>query len=849
MSEKRIDIESLIKHFRQEKYEEAFIDTFVKRMIFSLAKDNYGATGRDYYMSAAYAAKDHLVSRWAKTQQEYYHQDSKRVYYMSMEFLTGRALGNNLVNLGLYDICKSELEKAGLDLDYLIEYEPDAGLGNGGLGRLAACFLDSMATLQLPGYGYGIRYEYGIFRQQMKDGYQIEVPDNWLRYENPWENARPEYIYPIHFYGNVTQHQTPKGDIKYSWENADVVMAMAYDTPIPGYGCNTVNTFRLWSAKSSHDFNLEYFNRGDYVDAMEHKSESETISKVLYPEDSTHEGKQLRLKQEYFFVSATLQDILRRFDKVTKDINLLPDKVAIQLNDTHPAMAVVELMRLFIDERNMDWDTSWDITRKVFSYTNHTILPEALERWKVSLLDELLPRHMQLIYEINRRFLKEVWIHNPGDNERQQRMSLIEEGDEKKVRMANLSIVGSHSVNGVSELHTEIIKNNLFRDFYELTPEKFNCKTNGVTQRRWLYLSNPRLSDLLEEKIGTGFVTDLYELKKLIPLAKNKTFQKKWQEVKHQNKVEFARYVNDKFGFRIDPNSMFDIQIKRMHEYKRQLMNVLHVIHLYKQLRDGKLENFAPRTIIFAGKAAPGYHMAKLIIKLITSVGDIVNNDPLLDDKLKVIFLPNYSVSMAQRIFPAADLSEQISTAGMEASGTGNMKFSLNGALTIGTLDGANIEIGEEVGAENIFICGLKIEEVKELKAHGYNPMDYYNSNYELKTIIDMITNGYFNPDEPDLFRPITDSLLYQGDQYCVLADFESYIKCQHAVSKTYLNQEKWTEMAILNVANMGKFSTDRTIKQYAEEIWNIKPVHISFKDDKKIKGKSPKKKKFSKKK
>jgi starch phosphorylase len=729
----------------------------------------------------------------------------------------------------LYETGKTSLQQAGLDLEELEELESDAGLGNGGLGRLAACFMDSMATLQLPAYGYGIRYEYGIFHQYIRDGYQVERPDNWLRYVNPWEIARPEFLYSVHFYGDVQHHTHSDGEEHYRWVNTDNVMAMAYDTPIPGYGNHTVNTLRLWSSKSSRDFDLEDFNRGDYMQAVEHKSESETISKVLYPEDSTMQGKELRLKQEYFFVSATLQDILRRYDKYHKTMDELPDKVAIQLNDTHPALGIAELMRILVDERHVPWEKAWDITTRVFAYTNHTVLPEALERWKVSLLERVLPRHLLIIYEINRRFLDQVWIHNPGDHERVQRMSLIEEFPEKQVRMANLCIVGSHSVNGVSALHTDIIKQRIFKDFYELTPDKFNNKTNGITQRRWLALANPRLTSLLTEYIGPAFITDLYELKKLIPLADDPVFQDKWRAVKYQNKVEFVEHVKHLTGELVHPDSIFDVQVKRLHEYKRQLLNVLHVIYLYTKMRQNPQGEFVPRTVFFAGKAAPGYAMAKLIIKLITSVGHLVNHDPAARGKLKVVFLPNYRVSLAQRIFPASDLSEQISTAGTEASGTGNMKFALNGAVTIGTLDGANVEIIEEVGEDNIFIFGMKAHEVAELKGRGYNPLDYYHGNPDLKNVLDQITNNLFCPECLGLFRPITDSLLYQGDHYCLLADFDAYVKCQQRVADTYQDQQKWTRMSILNVANTGKFSSDRTIQQYADEIWNVKPVKIEM--------------------
>lgn len=829
MPPQKVDITDIERICIREKQEEPFIKAFVKRLLYTLSKDKYSATRRDYLFSAAYAIRDQLVARWVKTQQEYYHQDVKRIYYLSMEFLMGRALANNMINLGLYESCYKSLLDAGLDLEELREMENDAGLGNGGLGRLAACFLDSMATLQLPGYGYGIRYEYGIFYQRIRDGFQIETPDNWLRYGNPWEIARPEYLYPVKFYGEVQNHTHPNGEVHYKWVNTDAVMAMAYDIPIPGYGNNTVNTFRLWSSKSSRDFNLDYFNRGDYMQAVEQKSETETISKVLYPEDSTMQGKELRLKQEYFFVAATLQDILRRYDKYHDTPDLLPEKVAVQLNDTHPALAIVELMRILVDDRHTPWDKSWEITTKVFAYTNHTILPEALERWKVSLFETLLPRHLGIIYEINRRFLDQVWIHNPGDHDRLQRTSLIEETPEKKVRMAHLCIVGSHSVNGVSALHSEIIKQKVFKDFYELTPNKFNNKTNGITQRRWLVSANPDLTRLIDEYIGSAFITDLDQLKKLIPLADNPEFQEKWHGVKHHNKVNFANWIEKHCEEAINPDSLFDFQVKRMHEYKRQLLNVLHVVHLYMKLHQDPNYDATPRTVFFAGKAAPGYAMAKLIIKLINAIAHLVNNDPLTKEKLKVVFLPNYSVSLAEKIFPAAELSEQISTAGTEASGTGNMKFALNGALTIGTLDGANVEIREEVGDENIFIFGMKTPEVEELKANGYNPLDYYYANPDLKRVIDMIANGLFCPEKLDLFSPITESLLQKGDHYCLLADFDSYIACQQRVSEMYKDWRAWTKMSILNVANIGKFSSDRTIREYAADIWNVKPVKIEM--------------------
>jgi len=726
------------------------------------------------------------------------------------------------------DECHKAMHKLGYDLEQIRELEWDAGLGNGGLGRLAACFLDSLASLEIPGYGYGIRYEYGIFNQKIVEGYQVEAPDNWLRYGNPWEIARPEYLYPVHFHGRVLQYKDRNNRLVNEWLDTEEVLAMAYDTPIPGYGNNTVNTLRLWSAKASRDFDFTYFNEGDYMKAVELKNDSENISKVLYPNDNVFEGKELRLKQEYFFVSATLQDIIRRYRKHHDNFDKFAERNAIQLNDTHPAIAIPELMRILVDIEGLSWEEAWEITTKTFAYTNHTVLPEALEKWTVELFEYLLPRHLQVIYEINHRFLNEVRYKYPGDEARLVRMSLIEEAPEKRIRMANLAIVGSHSINGVAALHTEIIKNELFLDFYEMYPERFNNKTNGITQRRWLKKCNPKLSNLISREIGDAWTTDLYQLQQLKPLAEVASFRQEWQEVKKLNKEKLADLIKQENNLLVDTNSIFDCQIKRLHEYKRHLLNALHIITAYNKIKDNPTKDFVPRTVIIAGKAAPGYRMAKLIIKLITSIGDVVNNDPGIRGLLKVAFLANYRVSLAEKIFPASDLSEQISTAGTEASGTGNMKFALNGALTIGTMDGANIEICEEVGRDNIFIFGLTTDEVKELKPK-YNPYDYYRENLELKRVLDMIQDGYFSPHHRDLFHPIVDSLLKDGDNYLLLADYASYIECQELVNQTYLDQDKWTKMAIHNVANMGKFSSDRTIKQYADEIWNAKSVAVDM--------------------
>ena len=806
---------------------ESIKDCFTDHLEYSLAKDQFSATKSDSLKSIALVVRDTLVRKWIDTQQAYYAHDAKRVYYLSLEFLIGRSLGNSLINTGLYDNAFKALMDMGYQLEEIREVEWDAGLGNGGLGRLAACFMDSMATLQLPAYGYGIRYEYGIFFQQIVNGYQAEIPDNWLRYGNPWEFERPEYLYPVKFYGSVRQYTDEKGILHNEWQNTEDIMAMAYDTPVPGYNNNTVNTLRLWTAKSTREFNLDYFNHGDYHSAVADKDHSEVISKVLYPNDNVFEGKELRLKQEYFFVTASLQDIVRRYKKAHKTFDGFTDKVAIQLNDTHPSIAIAELMRIFVDLEGLAWEHAWDITENTFGYTNHTILPEALEQWPVSLFERVLPRHIQIIYEINRRFLDTVGKSYPGDNNRLARMSIIGEGPEKRVRMANLAIVGSHSVNGVAALHSEIVKTQVFRDFYELWPEKFNNKTNGITQRRWLKLCNQKLSSLIDSRIGGSWTTNLFELKKLIPFADEVSFQEEWQEVKKQNKIFLADYILKHNNISVNTNSLFDCHVKRMHEYKRQLLNVLHVITLYNRIILNTEKYNVPRTIIFGGKAAPGYFMAKLVIKLINSVADIVNNDRRMGDKLKVVFLRNYCVSNAEKIIPAADLSEQISTAGTEASGTGNMKFALNGALTIGTLDGANIEIKEEVGDDNIFIFGLTAEQVASKKSSGYRSWDYYSSNQELKQVIDMIGGGYFSKEDPNLFMPIVNSLLTMNDHYMLLADYESYIKCQEKVSETYKNTRLWTKMSILNAANMGKFSSDRTIKEYSDEIWDVKPVKV----------------------
>ncbi len=807
---------------------ESLVTSFVNHLEYSQAKDEYSATRLDLYKSLALTVRDLLFERWIDTMQTYYKKPAKRVYYLSMEFLIGRTLDNAMINLGIREAIEKAISGWDLNLEDLVEMEYDAGLGNGGLGRLAACFLDSMATLALPAYGYGIRYEYGIFFQHIRRGEQVETPDPWLRYGNPWEIERPEFLYPVEFYGRVVQGVDEQGREVTEWADTQTIMAMAYDSPVPGYRNDTVNNMRLWAAKSTRDFDLSYFNHGDYERAVEDKVVTETISKVLYPNDNVFEGKELRLKQEYFFVSATLQDIVRRYKKThEKSFARFPDEVAIQLNDTHPAIGIAELMRLLVDVEGLPWQKAWEITGKTFAYTNHTVLPEALEKWPVDLFGRVLPRHLQIVFQINHLFMEEVARLYPGDFERMSRMSIIEEGPVKKIRMANLAIVGSHSVNGVSALHSEIIRRDLFHDFFELWPKKFNNKTNGITQRRWLRACNPRLSTLISSRIGGEWVRDLDELRKLVPLAEDTEFRAEWRAVKHANKERLAAYILKYNSLVIDADSMFDCQVKRIHEYKRQLLNILHVVYHYNRLKDNPNANVAPRTIIFGGKAAPGYHMAKLIIRLINAVAEVVNNDETISRKLRVVFLSNYSVSLAEKLMPASDLSEQISTAGTEASGTGNMKFSLNGTLTIGTLDGANVEIMEEVGAENIFIFGLRTEEVEATWRDGYDPWFFYNSDEELRRVLDMISSGFFSPDDPGRFQPITAALLDHGDTYRLLSDFRSYVDTQEAVSRLYQDPEQWTRKSILNVAHMGKFSSDRTIREYAKEIWGAKPVPV----------------------
>ncbi len=791
------------------------------RLVYSVGKDPYSATDNDWLFALCNVVRDRLIERWMETQRSYYRHDVKRVYYLSLEFLIGRTLGNAMLNLGFMDEAAAALHRLGLDMERLRDLEPDAGLGNGGLGRLAACLLDSLATLGIPAHGYGIRYEYGMFRQEIHDGEQREQPENWLAKGNPWEFPRHEVAYEIHFGGRVSQWHDAEGRLRHQWIETERVIAQAYDTPIPGYRNDCVNNLRLWSAKAPHAFDLACFNQGDYIRAVERQVLSENISKVLYPDDSSYSNRELRLKQQYFFVSASLQDILRRFLVDHDDLAELPDKVAIQLNDTHPAIAIPELMRILLDQHHLEWLPAWRICVNTFAYTNHTLLPEALETWPVALLERLLPRHLQIIYDINAHFLKQVEALHPGDRELQGRLSLIAEGPERRVRMAHLAVVGSHRVNGVSALHSRLLREHTFAGFHAIWPDKLVNVTNGITPRRWLKQANPGLARLISEAIGPDWPRDLERLHELEHLAGDGLFRLRFQEIKAANKVRLAEWARRHHGIHLNPETLFDVQVKRIHEYKRQLLNVLRAIVLYQRLLDDPGLDVPPRTLIFAGKAAPGYAMAKLIIRLIHDVADIVNHDPVINGRLEIHFIPDYNVSSACEIIPAAEVSEQISTAGMEASGTGNMKLALNGALTLGTLDGANIEIRERVGAENLFIFGLTAAEVEDLRRQGYRPREWYQRDPELRRAIDLVQRGFFCPEEPARYRPLSEGLLADGgDPYMVLADFRSYLEASDALDRLYLQPEEWNRRAILNTARMGWFSSDRTVRDYAEQVW-----------------------------
>lgn len=787
----------------------------------TLGRDSSCKSCHYTYSALALTVRDRLMERWKNTLSAYREADCKRAYYLSLEFLMGRTLSNAMLNLGVSSPMVKALESLGLEMEELEDIEPDAGLGNGGLGRLAACFVDSCATLSLPVTGYGIRYEYGMFRQLIEQGYQLEEPDHWLRNGNIWELERPELTVRIHFGGRTEVSE----DGRVHWRDTHDVLAVPYDVPVPGFENGTVNTLRLWYAAATDEFALSEFNAGDYTEAVRAKNMAENITMVLYPNDTSENGKELRLRQQYFLASASLQDVLRGWVKVHgEDFTQFAEKNVFQLNDTHPTIAVAELMRLLVDVHGLEWQNAWSITRKTMAYTNHTLLPEALEKWPVRMFRQLLPRLLEIIFEINAGFLQEVAARWPGDNDRMARMSLIEEGWEQHVRMAYLAIVGSFSVNGVAALHSDLLVRGMFRDFKEMWPEKFNNKTNGITPRRWLQGCNPDLSALITKTIGDGWTHDLSALKKLKAYAEDPAFRKAWREVRVSNKERFARYVLNEVGLALDPNALFDTQVKRIHEYKRQLLNALHVIHLYDRIRRGDTQNWTPRVVFFGGKAAPGYQMAKRIIKLINNIARIVNRDPMVGDRLKVVFLPNYRVTAMEMICPGTDLSEQISTAGKEASGTGNMKFMLNGALTIGTLDGANIEIREEVGAENFFLFGLTAEEVEAARA-TYDPLAIIRGNEDLSRVMGLLESGFFNPDEPGIFDAVIDSIKGSWDPWMTAADFPAYVKAQRDAADAYQDQDNWTRMSILNTASAGKFSSDRTILEYNRDIWHLKPV------------------------
>lgn len=809
----------------KEAVKSAVVDSL--RNLFRKTVDN--ATDVEIYEAAVYALRTVFTEKWIKTHDEYKEKDVKMVYYLSMEFLMGRFFGNSVMNLLMYDTVKEALEELGLDYNTLENTEQDPGLGNGGLGRLAACFLDSLSTMEYPAYGCGIRYHYGIFEQQIDNGYQVERPDNWLANGDFWSIKRSEYEVEVKFGGDVRTELKENGELKFIQENYSSVIAVPYDYPVIGYGNNTVNTLRLWEARPKNFFDLQSFNAGNYAKALEEQNIANTITEVLYPADEHIQGKELRLRQQYFFISATVQRVIDRFKKDHSDFKLLPEKVAFQLNDTHPSIAVAELMRVLVDENDVPWDEAWEITTKVCAYTNHTIMSEALEKWPIELFSRLLPRIYMIIEEINRRFCIEL-VQKYGNNPSKiHDMSIIADG---QIKMAYLAIVGSHSVNGVARLHTEILKNQELKNFYEFYPKKFNNKTNGITQRRWLLHANRPLAELVSSTIGDKWITDLDELNKLLPYADDSEFRGKFMAIKRENKKALAQYIKETNGIDVDPESIYDIQVKRLHEYKRQLLNVFHIIDLYFRIKANPSMEITPRTFIFGAKAAAGYKRAKDIIKLINSVADVVNNDPDVAGRIKVVFMANYCVSLAEKLIPAADVSEQISTAGKEASGTGNMKFMLNGAVTIGTMDGANVEIYEEVGADNIIIFGLSSEETARMSSeHSYNPWDVYHSDERVKRIMDSLVDGTFSPSNPDIFRDIYYSLLGndRSDEYFVLKDFASYVEAQERLEKMYKDKEAWAKMAVINTAKSGKFSSDRTIKEYAEEIWNLKPLHIEL--------------------
>jgi glycogen phosphorylase len=822
----QLNSEGSLKGQRTASGVDALAQSFLDNLFFVQGRSRDRATVNDLYMALAHTVRDRLIERWIQTVLNYRAQDVRVVCYLSAEFLTGPHLANNLINLGIYEEAEEAMRKLGIDLKTLVDQEEEPGLGNGGLGRLASCFMDSLATLDIPAIGYGIRYEYGIFDQEIRDGWQVETTDKWLRLGNPWALERPEDAVEVKFGGRTEVHTDSEGRSHVRWIPQKVVRGIPHDTPILGYRTNTANTMRLWSAQAVESFNFETFNTGDFFGAVADKVFSENISKILYPNDEEIRGKQLRLEQQFFFVSCSLQHILHIQKIQDRPLNDLHRTFAVQMNDTHPAIAVAELMRLLVDENGLEWDAAWHVTTRTLSYTNHTLLPEALEQWPLSLFRSLLPRHLEIIDEINRRHLDNVRAKYPSDEERVRRLSLINEEGERYVRMAHLAALGSHAINGVAELHTELLKTKVLHDFFDLSPEKFSNKTNGVTPRRWMVLSNPRLTHLLTTRLGTGWIHDLEKLRKLEAMRDDGELISGWRAAKQHNKQNLALYIHTKLGLTVDPESIFDVLVKRMHEYKRQHLQVLHIITLYKRIQKNPDLDLQPRTFIFGGKAAPGYRMAKLIIKLIHSVAEVIHGDPLVRDRLKVVFLPNYNVQLGHTVYPAADLSEQISLAGKEASGTGNMKFAMNGALTIGTLDGANIEIREEVGPENFFLFGLTAQEVEEKKSRGYNPREYYESNSNLHEVLDSLAAGEFSRGDRGLFEPVILSLLTR-DEYMLLADYQSFVDCQDNVSKAYRDSDHWTRMSILNVARIGKFSSDRSIRDYCAEIWKTWPVKI----------------------
>ncbi len=805
---------------------EFFRKAFENNLYYRRGQAVQSASENDSYMSLSHTVRDFLIDRWRKTTETHFEANPRFVYYLSAEYLLGRQLRQNMLYSDTTEIARQAVSYNGNNFDELVKHDIEPGLGNGGLGRLAACFLDSLATLDIPCVGYGIRYEYGIFNQAFKDGWQLEMPDEWLLLGNPWEFPQPDNMVEVNFAGHTEPYTDEQGYYRVRWIPDYFVRGQPFHTLVPGYKTGTVNMLRLWAARASREFDFQVFNIGDYARAVDAKILSENITKVLYPNDNAPEGQKLRLKQQYFFVACSLQDIIRRFQLRNENWDIFPEKVVIQLNDTHPVVAIPELMRLLIDEYQLGWDRAWRITRQSFAYTCHTLMPEALEKWPVGLVHYLLPRHMELIYEINHRFLEEVRARFPNDPERVARMSIIEEGPEKLVRMANLAVVGSFSVNGVAKLQSDLLKERVFSDFYAMWPEKFNNKTNGVTPRRFMKLANPGLSDLISSKLGDGWLKQLDRLAQLEQHIDETKFRQAWRQVKQQNKQALADYILEQNGITVDPNSIFDIMVKRLHQYKRQHLKALHIITLYNRIKANPGINIVPRTFIFGAKAAPGYFMAKLIIKLINAIGEVLNNDPEVRDRLKVVFLANFNVSLAQRIYPAADISEQISLAGKEASGTGNMKFALNGALTVGTLDGANIEIRDRVGPENFFLFGLTTDEVFALREQGYNPLEIYHQNAELRQVIDQIAFGYFSKGDTDLFKSIVDTLLYH-DPFMLLADYQSYIEAQDRAEQTYRDPDRWSRMSILNVARCGFFSSDRTIRQYCEEIWRVEPVKV----------------------